>query len=408
MTPDPDAPPEAVALLSLGADAWATVVAAARRALASIDEADRDPRLRRLAASPVSRLAAGGMRRDLARAIAAGGRLWRTMADGDDGALGAALAADGDVADATAGDPDAAGGRDDNAESPPAQARRERRDKDRARRLVAERDRARRALRGAEARAVAAEERVGALEASIAELRATVASLQDALAAAETDRAAAVERERRRAAGAVHDLEEELRRLRRRDQQRRERDRRRVGGAAGSAITDVAGAASAGVAAGVASPRRSDPEPRGGRPTRLPDGVVPGTREAAEALLHPPRHVVVDGYNVSRTHRPDLDLEQQREWLVGVLRGLAARRRLTPLVVFDGAGNAPTERTARGVRVRFSPAGHTADDEIHLDVAATEPDLPVTVVTDDRELRDRVRAHHVDLLGTREFLWAAS
>jgi rRNA-processing protein FCF1 len=57
------------------------------------------------------------------------------------------------------------------------------------------------------------------------------------------------------------------------------------------------------------------------------------------------------------------------------------------------------------VSVVFTPTGVTADDEIALAVQAT--DEPVVVVTDDRELRDRVRPHGADLLRVDPFLGAA-
>lgn len=390
---DPPDPPDAATLLALDADAWATVVAAARGALAALDDADRDVRLRRLAASPVSRLAAGGMRRELARAVAAGGPLWHAMTDRDGATLEQALAAGvtrARTADAEAATTDGADvGAADRAE-------RLRREKARSKRLLEERDAARRALEGAEARADAAEARAAGLVADLEAARAEVAQLRDELAEARAGQAAAVARERRRAAGERHELEEEVRRLRRSEERRRERARRAADPGRGRPPA-------------AAAPAPAPPPTAGGRPTVLPRGVAPGTTAAAELLLRPPRRLVVDGYNVTRTHRPDLDLERQRDWLVGVVAGLAARRRLDdPLVVFDGAGGAASTTRVRGVRVRFSPAELSADDDIVFDVAAADPALPITVVTDDRELAGRVAEYDVDVLGTQPFLWAAT
>jgi predicted RNA-binding protein with PIN domain len=94
-----------------------------------------------------------------------------------------------------------------------------------------------------------------------------------------------------------------------------------------------------------------------------------------------------------------LSLAEQRAWLVNGLAALAARLRVEPVVWFDtAAAGPPGGERARGVSVRFTHPGVTADDEIVLEVAASPPDEPLLVVTDDRELRDRLREHRVDLL----------
>src|SRR5690606_15224049 len=81
-------------------------------------------------------------------------------------------------------------------------------------------------------------------------------------------------------------------------------------------------------------------------------------------------HLVVDGYNVTKTGYPELPLADQRDRLVGQLAALAARTGVEITVVFDGAGvvAAPTRGT-RGVRVLFSDPGVLADDVIRSIVA---------------------------------------
>ncbi len=134
----------------------------------------------------------------------------------------------------------------------------------------------------------------------------------------------------------------------------------------------------------------------------------PDTTEAVGLLLHAGRLVLVDGYNVTRSHRDDLDLEGQRRWLVNLVAGAAAARRIEPHVVFDGhATDGPgSSRRERGVVVVFTPQGVTADDDLVFEVEAVDPARPVTVVTDDRELRERLAPYRVDLVSTGGFLGA--
>ena len=123
----------------------------------------------------------------------------------------------------------------------------------------------------------------------------------------------------------------------------------------------------------------------------MPARIAPGTRDEAAALLGPGRIVLLDGYNITLNQQPQLSLEEQRRWLVRLSASAAARLRVRPTVVFDGAQGGAIrsgERPTRGVTVVFSAPGVTADDEIDLAVAAT--DEPIVVVTDDNGLRDRV------------------
>jgi predicted RNA-binding protein with PIN domain len=118
------------------------------------------------------------------------------------------------------------------------------------------------------------------------------------------------------------------------------------------------------------------------------DGV-----SALDALLAVPSlHLVVDGYNVSKTGYPDLTLADQRTRLVSQLGALAARTGVEVTVIFDGAGvvTAPP-RGSRGVRVLFSDPGVLADDVIRDLVAAEPQGRPVVVATSDRAVVQSVR-----------------
>ncbi len=136
-------------------------------------------------------------------------------------------------------------------------------------------------------------------------------------------------------------------------------------------------------------------------------GVGSGTRAArSRALLPddpavldqllalPQVHLVVDGYNVTKTGYGSLPLDAQRTRLLTGLAGLAARTGAEVTCVFDGAaldqpvlGSQP-----RGVRVLFSPAGTTADSVIRRLVRAEPTGRAVVVVSSDREVAEGVAA----------------
>ena len=108
-----------------------------------------------------------------------------------------------------------------------------------------------------------------------------------------------------------------------------------------------------------------------------------------EALLALPRvHLVVDGYNVTKTGYATLALDQQRQRLLRDLASVVARTGAEVTVVFDGADlpHPPPVAPPRGVRVLFSPHDVTADDLIRTLVAAEPAGRPLVVVSTDREV----------------------
>ena len=131
-------------------------------------------------------------------------------------------------------------------------------------------------------------------------------------------------------------------------------------------------------------------------------GVVGRVEDPAalERLLALPAvHLVVDGYNVTKTGYPELSLADQRDRLVHQLAALGARTSAEVTLVFDGAGVIAVPAAApRGVRVLFSDPGVLADDVIRALVTAEPEGRPVVVVTSDRAVADSVRrrgAHSV-------------
>jgi len=114
--------------------------------------------------------------------------------------------------------------------------------------------------------------------------------------------------------------------------------------------------------------------------------------DVIDRLLGLPRvHLVVDGYNVTKTGYGELPLAAQRSRLIQGLGALAARTGAEVSAVFDGAARPPAMPPApRGVRVLFSAAGEPADDVIRRLVAAEPAGRPVVVVTSDREVAEDV------------------
>ncbi|GAA1837135.1 NYN domain-containing protein [Pseudonocardia ailaonensis] len=138
----------------------------------------------------------------------------------------------------------------------------------------------------------------------------------------------------------------------------------------------------------------------GPRPADLvagPGAMAPGdpvtTPAALDTLLALPAvHLIVDGYNVSKTGYGELPLQDQRSRLVGQLGALAARTGVEITVVFDGAAvTAAQTRGTRGVRVLFSDASVIADDVIRDLVAAEPQGRPLLVATSDRAVVASVR-----------------
>ncbi|MFI7124102.1 NYN domain-containing protein [Nonomuraea sp. NPDC050153] len=112
-----------------------------------------------------------------------------------------------------------------------------------------------------------------------------------------------------------------------------------------------------------------------------------------QLLALPQVHLIIDGYNVTKTGYGTLTLADQRNRLMTGLGGLVAQTRVEVTVVFDGAElNSPVQVVApRGVRVLFSQPGEIADDLIRQLVRAEPPGRAMAVVSSDREVAESVR-----------------
>jgi predicted RNA-binding protein with PIN domain len=261
--------------------------------------------------------------------------------------------------------------------------------------MRAEADRRRDALGEAQAQADAAARELRSARAEARSLRAELeAARADVLAA--RDDAARVERRReqevRRVRGQLAEAERSVEAARRSIRTERSGERTRAALLVDSIAAAAAGlrdelelpATSARPADGVAA--RSSAAGVGGAPT--------GPRQLDELLGLPRAHLIVDGYNVTKTGYGDLPLAAQRTRLVGELAALAsARPDLEVTVAFDGAAEPLVAvRAPRGVRVLFSAADEIADALIARLVEAEPVGRTVVVVSSDGEVAAHARS----------------
>ncbi|MEU6268728.1 NYN domain-containing protein [Saccharopolyspora shandongensis] len=121
-------------------------------------------------------------------------------------------------------------------------------------------------------------------------------------------------------------------------------------------------------------------------------GEVPDVAALDRLLALPAVHLIVDGYNVTKTGYPELPLSDQRDRLAHQLAALSARTGAEVTVVFDGADVLAVPAAGpRGVRVLFSEPGVQADDVIRDLVSAEPKGRQVVVATSDRAVVTSVR-----------------
>jgi predicted RNA-binding protein with PIN domain len=135
----------------------------------------------------------------------------------------------------------------------------------------------------------------------------------------------------------------------------------------------------------------------------------------ARSVSIPRQHtLVLDGYNVlfagrgwvQGFDRIEVDPSSAREALLGLLAGFQRRRSGPAWVVFDARepGLADRQHDADRLHVTFAEPPQTGDDRVVQLVRQLDAGPDVTVVTDDRELQDRVRAEKARTAGSRAFL----
>jgi predicted RNA-binding protein with PIN domain len=270
------------------------------------------------------------------------------------------------------------------------------RDLEQARGAAARSDKERRAEVDALRREVKTlQQRVRTAEDEVRRVQARALALEKAAGTAGADVTRVTteaQRRERRLQGQVSQLEADLEAARRGARDARATDDVRL-----RVLLDTVVEAAAGLRRELALP------PGGGRPAdAVADAGATHRPAAARGLQHsdpayldallaaPQVHVIVDGYNVTKTAYPAATLEDQRSRLVQRLGVLATRTRAEITVVFDGAelvGHVTPPR-ARGVRVRFSAPGQIADELIAEFVRAEPQGRPLVVVSSDKEVAE--------------------
>ncbi|MEO6885783.1 MAG: NYN domain-containing protein [Jatrophihabitantaceae bacterium] len=122
---------------------------------------------------------------------------------------------------------------------------------------------------------------------------------------------------------------------------------------------------------------------------------ITGAAALERVLALPHVHLVVDGYNVTKTGYGELPLIDQRTRLISSMAALASRVAVEITIAFDGAfgaaGPAAQPPVPRGVRVLFSAADEIADDLIRRLVSAEAHGRTIVVVTTDQQIVTDVR-----------------
>ncbi len=117
------------------------------------------------------------------------------------------------------------------------------------------------------------------------------------------------------------------------------------------------------------------------------DPSAAGGVDLDRLLELPQAHLIVDGYNVTKSGYGDLPLADQRARLIAAIAALQARTGVEVTIAFDGGARPPAQpRTPRGVRVLFSAPDEIADDLIRRLVAAEPAGRALVVVTSDQEI----------------------
>jgi len=122
-----------------------------------------------------------------------------------------------------------------------------------------------------------------------------------------------------------------------------------------------------------------------------------------------PLHIIIDGYNLIR-RSPSLssidrqDLQWGREALIDRLAAYLRIKKHPITVVFDAAA-APSfyhaNKKVKGIAIRFSRSGETADTEIER-IASREREKAL-VVSSDREVLSYATAHGAATMRSDEF-----
>ncbi len=120
-------------------------------------------------------------------------------------------------------------------------------------------------------------------------------------------------------------------------------------------------------------------------------------------------HVILDGYNMIHARnfpgKKGRSLEEQRNYLIHLIKQYAARKRIPCTIVFDS--KFPFSRQQKNyyrVTVRYSPAHTEADQVIQQMVRQSKQPHTLLVVSSDREIQHTAKIHGARVMTSESFL----
>jgi len=120
-------------------------------------------------------------------------------------------------------------------------------------------------------------------------------------------------------------------------------------------------------------------------------------------------HYIFDGYNLAFLQRKGAvvgpgQLEEMRNVLLENLLRFKSRDNLNVTVVFDGRGITDTIESFKGIKVRYSRSGETADTLIKELVDKCPHPKLTYVVSADREVKNAAYLAHCMVIDARDFI----
>ncbi|GAB4339797.1 MAG: hypothetical protein Kow0037_25190 [Calditrichia bacterium] len=118
--------------------------------------------------------------------------------------------------------------------------------------------------------------------------------------------------------------------------------------------------------------------------------------------------MIIDGHNLlkaANSRIPSLGIyEEELAHLVRLIRSWQASRRIPVTIVFDGnRPGHPDLANSRGVQLRFSGTGKTADEVIQQIVRSARRPEKYQVVTSDRDIQFTARDHGAQVCSSASF-----
>ena len=119
--------------------------------------------------------------------------------------------------------------------------------------------------------------------------------------------------------------------------------------------------------------------------------------------------IIFDGYNVIHAKnfpgRKRRSLEEQRDYLIHLVRQYAARKRVNCIIVFDSKyPYSRQQKHYQRVQVRFSPAHMEADQIIQEMIRQSKNPQMLLIISSDREIQHTAQIHGARILSSEAFL----